>query len=151
MAAILTNTADSFSDPHRVAAEQLVVLWSTQMTRHTQMQHEIVYDFLRFTLSHQTSFDVALEIDVEESRGTAKAHRGTVLLLNSSKVCKVKPLNGFFGILCRMGNIKAIGSGHCNHVIERLDLVGQLLRTANLFFGGGNYTKRAFIFLLFLN
>ena len=118
------------------------------MTRHTQMQHEIVHDLLCLRLGQQAGLDVALKVNIEEGRGAAKAHCGAVLLLDAGQIAKVQPLNGLLCVLRRTGDIKAVGSRHCNHVLERLDLVAQLLSAADFLLGGRHAAERILILLL---
>ena len=146
---VLTDAADCLGDPHRVAAEQLVVLRRTQVTRHTQVQNEVVHNLLRLGLGHQTCLDIALKVDIEEGGGAAKAHCGAVLLLDAGQIAKVQPLNGLLCVLRRTGDIKAVGSRHCDHVLECLDLVGELLRAADLLFGGRHAAECILVLLLF--
>ena len=149
--AVLADAADCLGNPHRVAAEQLVVLRCAQVARHTQVQNEIVHDLLRLGLGHETCLDIALKVDIEEGRGTSKAHCRTVLLLDAGKIAKIQPLNGLLCVLRRTGDIKAVGSRHCDHVLERLDLVAQLLRAADFLLGGRHAAERILILLLLLD
>ena len=151
MAAVLADAADGLGDPHRVAAEQLVVLRGAQVARHAQMQHEIVHDLLRLALGHQTGLNVALEVNVEEGRGAAEAHRRAVLLLDAGKIAEVQPLNGLLRVLSRTGDVEAVGRRHRDHVLQRLDLVGKLLCTADLLLGGGYFAEGILVLLLLLD
>ena len=151
MAAVLADAANCLGNPHRVAAEQLVVLRSAQVTRHAQMQHEIVHDLLRLALGHQTGLNVALEVNVEEGGGAAEAHRRAVLLLDAGKIAEVQPLNGLLRVLSRTGDVEAVGRRHRDHILQRLDLVGKLLCAADLLFGGRHFAERVLVLLLLLD
>ncbi len=115
------------------------------------MQNEIVHDLLRFALGHQTGLDVALEVDVEEGGGAAEAHRRAVLFLDAGEISKVQPLNGLLRVLSRTGDVETVGRRHCDHILEGLDLVGELFRAADLLLGGRHFAERVLVLLLLLD
>ena len=151
MAAVLADAADRLGDPHRVAAEQFVVLGRAQVARHAQVQHEVVHDLLRLTLGQDAGLEVALKVDIEEGGGAAEAHRRAVLLLDAREVGKVQPLHGLLCVFRRAGDIKAVGRGHLDHVLQRFDLVGELLSGADLGFRGRERAECVLVLLLFFD
>ena len=118
------------------------------MARHAQVQYKIVHDLLRIGLGQDAGLEVALKVDVEEGRGAAEAHRRAVLLLDAGEVAEVQPLHGFPGVFRRAGDVKAIGRGHLDHVLQRLDLVGQFLGRADFRFRGRDRAERVLVLLL---
>ena len=109
---VQTHTGQGFGCPDWVAREQGIVFWSTQETYHTQFHNEMVNHFLRFLFSDQTGLQVTLNEDVQESRGTTQRHCRAVLRLNCSQVAEVSPLNRFFSVLSRTGDVETVLSSH---------------------------------------
>ena len=108
MAAILAHAADCLGDPHRVAAEQLVIVRRTQVARHAQVQHEIVHDLLRLSFGHKTRIYVALEVYIKECGRAAQTHRRAVLLLDGGEVGHIQPLHRFLGVFGGTGYVEAV-------------------------------------------
>ena len=106
---------------------------------------------LCLALGEQACRNVALKVDVEEGGGAAKAHCGAVLLLDAGQIAKVQPLNGLLCVLRRTGDVKAVGSRHCDHVLKRLDLVGEFLSAADFLLGGRHAAERILVLLLLLD
>ena len=131
VSAVLAGAAERLGDPHRVAAEELVVLRRAQVARHAQLQDEIVDDFLRAALVERALFQVALKVDVEEGGDAAEAHRRAVLLLDRREVGEVDPLHGLARVFRRAGDVVAVHFRHLLHVVQRGDLVRDLLHEAD--------------------
>ena len=129
--AVLADAAERLGDPHRIAAEELVVLRGAQVAGHAQLHHEVVHDFLRSGFVENTLAQVALEVNVKEGGNAAEAHCRAVLLLDGGKIAEVSPLHGLAGVLRRTGDVEAVGGGHLLHVGERLQLHGKLLKGAD--------------------
>ena len=119
------------------------------MARHAQVQHEIVHDLLRLGLGQDAGLEIALKVDIEEGGGAAEAHRRAVLLPDAREVGKVQPLDGFLGIFCRTGDVKAVRRGHFDHIMQRFNLVGKLLSSADFGFRGRDRAERVLVLLLF--
>ena len=101
------------------------------MARHAQLQDEIVDDFLRAALVERALFQVALKVDVEEGGDAAEAHRRAVLLLDRREVGEVDPLHGLARVFRRAGDVVAVHFRHLLHVVQRRDLVRDLLHEAD--------------------
>ena len=97
------------------------------------------------------ALEIALKVDIEEGGGAAEAHRRAVLLPDAREVGKVQPLDGFLGIFCRTGDVKAVGSGHFDHIAQRFNLVGKLLSSADFGFRGRDRAERVLVLLLFFD
>ena len=67
-ATIIAHAADRFRHPGRVAREQLVIFGRAQEADDPQLDDEIVDDLLRLLLGEGAGLQVALKIDIEESR-----------------------------------------------------------------------------------
>ena len=94
----------------------------------------MVNEFLRFFLRKRTFFEVALNIDVEESRNTTYRHRRAVLRFDRSQVAKVEPLHSFVRIVCRLRNVVTIDGCHLFHLFQGLDLHRNLFAQADYVF-----------------
>ena len=129
--AVVAHAADRFGDPGRIAGEELVVFGRPQEPDDAQLDDEIVDDFLGAFLGDDAGSEVALEIDVEKRRGTAKRHRGAVLLFYAREVAEVQPLHRFLRGRSRTRDVEAVAFGHLAQLFQRADLLGQLLAIAN--------------------
>ena len=79
--------------PDRVARKELIIRGDAREFHHAEFQHNVVDELLRLRLGERAAREVTLDIDVEESRDAADAHRCTVLGLDRREVGKVKPLH----------------------------------------------------------
>ena len=149
--AVLTHTAYGFGNPHRVAAEKLIVFGCTQMARQAQLHNKIVENFLCRGLVKCTFFDISFNIYIKKGRNSAKRHSGAVLLLNSGKVSKIGPLNRLFGICGGFAYIVTVHSRHFFYKTEILYLSVKLFGKPYLFSIKKLLFKRFFIIFLFFN
>ena len=110
--AVQALPADAFGDPHRVAAEQLVVFGCAQVPRHTQLQHEVVHQFLRAAFGQRAVSQVAFDINVQECRGAPQGHRRAVLLLDRGKVAEIQPLDRLARVRSGRADVVAVQLCH---------------------------------------
>ena len=97
------------------------------MAHHTELDDELVDQFLSESLVNESVFQIVLDVDVEEGRGIAQRHGGTVLLLYCGEIGHVDPLHG---LLCRIGRttqFQTVVFAHHLDFLQRLDLFGHLL------------------------
>ena len=132
--AVQAHTADGFGGPNRVAGEQFIVFRGAQETHHAQFHHQMVNQLLRFAFGQRTGFQVALDVDIQESCHAAKRHGGTVLRFHGSQIAEISPLYGFAGIGGRAGNIKAVARGHFFHLTQSFVLIVDFFAAADGFF-----------------
>ena len=112
-----THTCDFKGCPYRVAGEQLVVGLNSRKFYHAEFHNHMVDQLLCLFFSQGAVLKITLDVDVEESRNTANAHCCAVLSLDRSEVSEIQPLNSLFCILCRLGNVVAVGLGHLFHLL----------------------------------
>ena len=147
--AVDAHTTDRFSNPLRVAGEQCVVFRSSCELDHTQLHDEVVDVFLSLFFSQSAVVQITLNVDVQECGGTAEAHCCTVLILDSTQICKVCPLDCFLCIGSRNRNIIAVLLCHVLQSLQSLDLVCQFFTQADLFFGHGAGSNCLLVVLVF--
>ena len=121
------HAADGLGYPLGVAGEQCVVLGSTGKLDQTQLHDEVVHQLLQILFRKGALFEVTLCVNIQEGRGTAQAHSGAVLLLNCGQVAEVQPLDRFLGVGSGLGDIVAVGRCHLLQILQRTDLLGELL------------------------
>ena len=74
---------------------------------------------------------VALEVDVPERGEPPGRHRRPVLLLDGGEIAEVGPLHRLAGVRRRPGDVVAVARPHLLQLLQRPDLLGQLLAQAN--------------------
>ncbi len=83
---VQAHAADRLGDPGRVAGEQLVVIGGAEKPDDPQLHDEMIDELLRLLLRRAyPSYEVAFDVDVEEGRDPADAHRRAVLLLDRAR------------------------------------------------------------------
>ena len=117
--------------PDRVAGEQLIVRWDAGELHHAELQRQVVDELLRLLLRQRPLGEVAADVDVEEGGDAADAHRRAVLRLDRGQIAEVEPLDGFLGILGRRRDVVAVDLGHLLHLLQRADLLCDLLALAD--------------------
>ena len=70
--------------------------------------------------------EIALDVDVEESRDTTHRHRGAVHLLDRAEVAEIGPLHGFARVRRGPADVEAVRCRHRLEVGERAHLVGHV-------------------------
>ena len=126
VASVKTDTADTLSDPCRVAGEELVVSRSSKEAHDTKLHDEVVDDFLDLRLGHGAVFEFFFCINIEESGHTSQGHGRTVLFFYHTEITEVQPLYRLGEISCCAGDVKAIALRHLRQLIKALDLLGDL-------------------------
>ena len=121
-----THTCYFQSCPYRVTGEQLVVRSDSCEFYHTEFHNHMIDQFLSFFFSQDACCNIFLNINIKESRNTSDTHSCTVLCLDGSQISEVQPLNCFFCILSRLGNIISIGLCHFFHFLQCTNLVCNL-------------------------
>ena len=111
----------------------------------------MVDKFLCFILCKNTGIHIPLNINIKECRYTADAHCCTVLCLDSCKISKIKPLNSFFCIGSRSGNIISVDLSHLFHSLKSLDLLCNFLTETDNFLCHCSVTALSKVFLFLLN
>ena len=86
----------------------------------------MVDQFLSFFLSQDACCDIFFNINIKESRNTSDTHSCTVLCLDGSQISEVQPLNCFFCILSRLGNIISVRLSHFFHFLQCTNLICDL-------------------------
>ena len=84
--------------PDRIAGKQLVVARDARELDHAELHRQVVDQLLRLLFRQRALAQVALDIDVQEGRDAADAHRRAVLRLDCCEVAKIQPLNGFLRV-----------------------------------------------------
>src|SRR6185436_16205533 len=102
----------------------------------------------RLFLAQTPGGEIALEVDVEERRGTAERHRRAVLFLDAGEIAEVQPLHGLLRGARRRRNIEAVGGGHLEQLLQRANLLRELLAIANDVLGRRQAIQRALFLLL---
>ena len=146
-----THTTDRSSSPNRVAREEVVVFWSTEETNDAQLHDHLVDKFLCLFLSNHAVLQVTLEVDVEECTNTSQRHGSTVLVLYSTKIAEVCPLNSLACVLSRTSHVKSVGSTHTLKLLESLDLLRNLLTMTYNLLGELLYVDTLEVALLLLD
>ena len=132
MSAVHADARHFEGDPDGIAREQLVIGRDARKLDHAELEHEVIDQLLRLALGEGALVKVALDVDIEEGRDSADAHRRAVLGLDRGEVTEVEPLNGFLGVLRGLGNIIAVDLRHLLHALEGADLLGDLLSETDM-------------------
>ncbi len=111
----------------------------------------MVNKLLRLFLGNRTVLEVALDVNVKECRDAADGHCGAVLRLDCGKVAEVQPLEGFLGVLCRLGDVKAVHCRHLLHLSQSLNLLGDFFAQADNLVGHSAVADVGKILLLLLD
>ena len=117
--------------PDRVAGEQLIVRGDAGELHHAELQRQVIDELLRLLFRQRPLSEVAADVDVEEGGDAADAHRCAVLRLDRGQIAEVEPLDGFLGILGRRRDVVAVDLGHLLHLLQRADLLCDLLALAD--------------------
>ena len=149
--AIYADTANFQGSPYRVTGEQLVVGRDSCELHHTEFHYQMVDQLLCLSLGKGTVLKVTLNVNIKEGRDTANAHCSTVLGFNCGQISEVQPLNSLFCGLSRLGNIVAVRLSHNLHILQSLDLHGQLFSLADDVIGHGAIATVSEIILLLLD
>ena len=119
--------------PYRIAGEQLIVGRDAGKFYHPAFHDEMVDQLLCLCLCDRSVLQISLNINIEERRYTADAHRCPVLCLDRSEISKVQPLHCLMCIFRRLGNIIAVNRSHFLHLSKRTDLLCDLFPQADHF------------------
>ena len=117
--------------PDRVAREQLIIRWDAGELHHAELQRQVIDELLRLLLRQRPLGEVAADVDIEEGGNAADAHRRTVLRLDRGQIAEVEPLDGLLGVLGRRRDVVAVDLGHLLHLLQRADLLRNLLALAD--------------------
>ena len=152
MSAVHADACDTFGNPHRVSAEQLVVFTGSQMSGNTQLQDIVIHEFLDLFFGVGAVRKVSLCVDIDERGGSADGHRRAVFFLDACQIREVGPLDRFLDVFRRSGDVEAVAFCHFLDFLEGADLIADFLRGANVFFvhhvSGSDHFM---VFLLFLD
>ena len=125
--AIDTHTTDACGSPDGVAREKVVILGSTQEAYDTELHNHLVDHLLCLLLGDNTVLEVALDVDIQESRDTTDRHSCTVLVLNGTEVTEVGPLDSLTSVGSGLGYVETVRSTHLLELLQCIDLVGDFL------------------------
>ena len=117
-APVLSHAADGFRHPGGVSGEQVIVIRRADETDDAQLHHELVDDFLNFLFRDEPLFQVAGEINVEESGNAAQGHGRSVLFLHGGQVAQVRPLHGFAGVCGGASEVAAVGGAQLGEFFQ---------------------------------
>ena len=126
-AAVLAHSTHHLGYPNRIAGEQFVVLRRAQEAHDAPLDDEIVDDFLGLRLRQRPFAKVPLEIDVPERGQASRGHCRAILLLDGGEIAEVGPLHRLARVARRAGDVVAIEQCHLLQLLQRPDLLGQLL------------------------
>ena len=125
--AVQARAAHSQRGPYGVAGEELLIALDAGELDHAELHDHMVDQLLGFGLGDQAVLQVALDVDVQERGDAAHGHGGAVLRLDGGQVAEVQPLEGLLGVGGGLGDVKAVLGGHHLHVLQGVDLLGDLL------------------------
>ena len=111
----------------------------------------MVDQLLCLCLGEHTIFKVTLNVNIKESGDTADTHCSTVLGLNCGQISEVQPLNSLFCGLSRLGDIVAVRLSHNLHILQSLDLHGQLFSLTDDVIGHNAIATVSKVILLLLD
>ena len=103
------------------------------MACHAQLHDKIVYQLLRGFFREDACFQIALDVNIEERAHAAQGHGGAVLLLDGSKIGKIRPLYGFFRVLGGGADIITVHARHRLELFEEGNLLEKLFAQADGF------------------
>ena len=77
----------------------------------------MVDQFLRLGLGKCPFLEVTVYIDIDKGGDTSNTHSCAILGLNSGKIAEIKPLDRFFCVCCRAGNVISVDLCHLLHAL----------------------------------
>ena len=80
---VYTHAAYGFRHPEGVAGEEFVIVRRAQLPRQTQLDDQLINDFLRGAFIQKACRQIALKINIQKGRNAANGHSRPVLILNS--------------------------------------------------------------------
>ena len=95
--------------------------------------------------------EIPLEVDIEECRCPAERHGRAVLFLHTGQVPEVQPLNRFLRGARRARDVEPVARRHLHQLLERADLLGELLPIADHVVGRQGGIQIALLFLFALD
>ena len=149
--AIHTHAGDLQGGPDRIAAEKLVVGGNAGELHHSELQHQVVDQFLRLLFRQGPFVKVPLDVDIEEGGNPADAHCRAVLALDCGQVAEIEPLHSLPGIGRRKGDVEVVALGHLLDLIQSPDLLGDFLPAADDVIGHRAVTIVGKVVLLLLD
>ena len=87
------------------------ILLDTHKLNYSELHYEVVDKLLRALLGQNSAVDVALYINIEESRVSAYRHSRAVLVLDGGEVAEIQRLNGFLRGCCGFGDVHSVNFG----------------------------------------
>ena len=129
--AVQAGAAHGEGRPHGVAGEELLIALDAGELDHAELHDHVVDQLLGLLLGDEAALQVALDVDVQEGGDAADGHGGAILRLDGGQVAEVHPLEGFLGVGGGLGNVKAVLFRHHLHILQGIDLLGDLLALAD--------------------
>lgn len=118
------HAADRLRHPGRIAREQLVIFLDAHELDDSEFHDELIDEFLRLPFGDDAVFEVAFDINIEESAVPADRHCSAVLVLYRGQISEIQCLNGLFGVRGGLGNVFPVNFRELFERFERLDLFG---------------------------
>ena len=121
-----THTTDRLCYPCRITWEQCIILRCSGKFNQTKLHNEVINKFLNLFLCECAILQISFCININKCRSSSQWHCCTILLLNSSKVTEIQPLDCFFYIRSRLGNVVSIDITQLFQLFQCFNLLWKL-------------------------
>ena len=126
-ASVQIHAADAFGRPVGIAAEQRIIVRRAQEADDPELLHQLVPELLRPRFVQHARFQIALDVDIQETRDAADRHRRAIGFLDRAEIGKIGPLERLLRIGGGLGYVLVVKLRHRGEVLERPHLLGQFL------------------------
>ena len=128
----MKHSSDRLSNPSWITTKNLIISSRSQMSYQSKLHHKMINHFLSIRFSNFPCLKIFFNINIKEWRNISKRHRSTILLLYTSKIRKICPLNSLLSCFCRSCNIKTISLSHLHNIFQSSDLHWYFLSKSHL-------------------
>ena len=127
-------TANGLGYPRGITAEQFIIVGSTQVANQTQLDDELVNQFLGFFFGDHPIDQIALDINIQEGRRTAQGRGRAVIFFRTGQIRHIDSLYRVMGRNRRFRNIHTVRSRHGGNVTQGANLHAHFFAQADTFF-----------------
>ena len=131
MTTINPNSSDRFRHPCGIPGEEGIVLRGTGELHQSQLHYKVIDNLLYFLFGYTPFSEIALCVDIEESRCAAERHSCPILLLYRGKVAEIQPLHSVMETGGWLRDIIAIDSPEHLQFLQGLYLFCHFLTLAD--------------------
>ena len=126
--ALAGNACKCHCYPNRIAGKKVVVFRCSKVTNKTKLDNKVINKLLCVCFCKNALFKISLDINIHKFCNSADWVCGTILLLDSTKIAEVQPLNSLFCVCSRLWNIVAVAKCKSLKLIHKVKLLWKVLK-----------------------